>query len=89
MSKITPEDLIGKIGINYHDELGTILAAAYVMDYKKLKQYDSSGWMTRESLKKEFELEELDILVAFKDDKGETEVYTFEKGGVDLAEYIR
>jgi len=88
MSKITPEDLIGKRGINYYDELGTIIAAAYVMDYKKLNQYDRSGWMTRESLKEEFELEELDILVAFEDDKGETEVYTFEKAGVDLAENI-
>jgi len=90
MSKITPQDLVGRRGINYHDEFGTIIASEYVMDYKKISQHDNSGWMTREVLKRELELEELDILVAFHDDfSKEVQVYTFGIGGVDLAEDIR
>ena len=87
MSNITPQQLVGKRGINYNNEMGTIIAAEYVMDYKKIPQYDDSGWVTRESLKEELGLEEIDILVAFQDDEDSlVDVYTFEKGGVDLAE---
>ena len=89
MSKITPTALVGKRGINYHNELGTIIASEYVMDYKKISQHDNSGWITRESLKDEFELEEIDILVAFEPDNGDPiQVYTFGGGGVDLAQIL-
>jgi len=90
MSNITPQQLVGKRGISYLDELGTIIAAEYVMDYNKLKEYDS-GWMSRETIEEMKDsrgMEEIDILVAFEDAEGYIDVYTFEYGGIDLAQAL-
>jgi len=74
----------GKKGVNYNKEKGTILKAAYAKDYKSLVKYDRSGWMNSAAFD-EFDINPTDILVAFKDETGDVNVYTFGDGGVELA----
>jgi hypothetical protein len=77
-----PKTLVGKKSHNYHGAPGTIVAAEYVKDFDKLEKYDESGWMNPAEIKA-MGLSSNDILVAFEDKDGETQVYTYGDGGVD------
>ena len=79
---VTPKSLVGKKSQNYHGAQGTIVAAEYVKDFDKLEKYDNSGWLNPAELKT-MGLRPTDILVAFEDKDGDTEVYTYGDGGVD------
>lgn len=76
--------LVGKKGEDYEGNTGVIIAQATVANYKKLKQFDSSGWLD-DSIAQKYDLDPNDLLVAFKEDKtGDVNVFTFGNGGVDL-----
>jgi hypothetical protein len=80
-----PKKLVGKKAKNYGGEKGTIIAAALVKDFKNLAKYDNSGWMDAGEIKN-MGLAPSDILVAFKDNRGDVEVYTFGDDGVEVME---
>jgi len=82
---LSGEKLVGKKGKNYNGDVGEIVAAAMVKNWNQLTQYDNSGWMNPFELKS---MKPNDILVAFKDKKGETEVYTLGDDGVDVMESV-
>lgn len=78
------EDIIGKAGENYAGVKGEIVDAAYVSDWKTLKKYDSSGWMSQDSIFKDYKMQRSDILVAFKPKSGKVDVYTLGDGGIEV-----
>jgi len=75
--------LVGKKGINYNDEKGTIIDQATFSTWRSITQHDNSGWLYV-GVHEEFGLEPNDIIVAFEDEEGCVEVYTYGHGGVDL-----
>lgn len=80
-----PKKLVGKKAKNYNGDKGTVVAAATVKDYKSLAKYDNSGWMDPSEIKN-MGLQPNDILVAFKDNRGDVEVYTLGDDGVEVME---
>lgn len=76
-------DLINRKAEDYNQEQGIIIAAAKVKDYQELNEYDNSGWMCQDAFDN-FGLDSEDILVAFKNEKNEIEVFTYQNGGVEL-----
>ena len=79
---VAPKSLVGKKSHNYDGAPGTIVAAEYVKDFDKLMKYDNTGWMNPGEFKT-MGLRPTDILVAFEDRAGETQVYTYGNDGID------
>lgn len=74
------DDIVGKRGIDYNNEQGTIIATAQAKNYKSLIKYDPSGLLSSDGL--DGSIDPLDIIVAFKSDKGDVGVYPLGDHGV-------
>jgi len=75
------DKLVGKNAKNYNGDKGKIVAAAMVKNWNQLTQYDNSGWLNPFEIKN-MGLKPDDVLVAFQDNGGDTEVYTLGDDGV-------
>lgn len=80
----TPKELVGREAEDYGSNKGTIIAAEYVKDYKKLLVHDHTGWLDEEAIE-EYEFSDDTILVAFKEsENGDVNVFEFSGAGVTL-----
>lgn len=86
------KELVGLQGLDYFDQLGTIIAAAHIKNWQSLKPYDNTGWLDPMEFKALGIDEENAILVAFQlhnaeDDEQPSlpDVYVFGGEGVTLA----
>jgi hypothetical protein len=76
-------NLIGLRGEDYHLNKGIIVDQATFETWQLLKPYDESGWLC-DNAPTEYEMKPTDILVAFENDDGDTNVFTYQNGGVTL-----
>ena len=74
------DDIVGKRGIDYNNDQGTIIAAAQAKNYKSLIKYDPSGLLSSDSV--DGSIDPLALIVAFKSDKGDVGVYPLGDNGV-------
>lgn len=88
------KELVGLQGLDYFDQLGTIIAAAHIKNWQSLKPYDNTGWLDPMEFKALGIDEENAILVAFQLHNAEDneqpsvpDVYVLGGEGVTLAYY--
>lgn len=78
------ETLVGKRGEDYYGHAGKIVAVSTFEEWRKIAEYDGSGWL-HDGCEAEFDLTNKSLIVAFERDMdGIIEVFTFGNGGVDL-----
>lgn len=79
------KQLKNKKGVDYHGKKGTIIRVERFEKWKKLKQFDTSGWLEKKCWK-QYNLKKKDKIVAFKYKDGTTQVFTLGNGSVELIE---